>query len=238
MGTIYAIANNITGKVYVGQTKSEPALLRWKSHLTTLDALRRLGNHRHQSWTKLYRSLNKHGVENFSFIELVKVPEDKLDANEDFFIWFLDSVRNGYNIVERNSSPVYHRLTNEQKKKHAESLSKAWSSEGSFFRTDEYSSRQREGLKRAWADPNSGFNSLEAKRNRSKAQIGKKMSEDWVQNLKVRLKGNTYSRSKVSINGVIYDSCTLAAEALGVTNSTISLWIKNGKATKLTKDSK
>jgi len=38
---------------------------------------------------------------------------------------------------------------------------------------------------------------------------------------------------KAMVNGVIYNSCTEAAEACGITRSTFSYWIKTGKATKL-----
>lgn len=236
MGTIYAIANNLTGKVYVGQTKLTPATSRWKSHLTTLDALKRFGSHRHQNWTKLYRAMDSYGVENFEFIELMSVPDEHLDDNEDFFIWFMDSVNNGYNIVERNRSPIYHRLTEEQRQKHSQSLVNAWANPDSFFRTEEYFNRRSEGMKRAWADPTSKLNSPEAKLARSLAQKGKIIKQEIKDRLAVTMKGNTYSRARVSINGTIYDSCTIAAKALGVTNTTISLWIKSGKATKLTKE--
>jgi len=41
---------------------------------------------------------------------------------------------------------------------------------------------------------------------------------------------------RVVINGIIYDSGRAAAKALNVATSTISLWIKTGKAKKLTKN--
>ncbi len=37
-------------------------------------------------------------------------------------------------------------------------------------------------------------------------------------------------RKKVNVNGVIYNSCTEAAEAVGVTLGTFSYWLKKGKA--------
>jgi len=45
--------------------------------------------------------------------------------------------------------------------------------------------------------------------------------------------GDSPSARKAMVNGVIYNSCTEAAEACGITKSTFSYWLKHGKAVKI-----
>lgn len=236
MGTIYAICNEISGKVYIGQTKAVPAIERWKSHLSTFRTLKRIGPNRHQNWTKIYLAMKSYGVDNFTFIEIHECPDELLSVAETYFINLLDTINNGYNIVEKGRPPTYTELTDEQKENHAKGLKDAWADPNSFFHTEEYKKLRSDGMKRAWADKDAYTNSDQARQNRSNAQKGKKWSDVSKDKLAKSLKGNTFSRKRVTINGVSYDSCIKAAEACGVTNVTITQWIKNGKATVINKE--
>lgn len=87
---IYIIQNKITGKCYIGQTIATPRK-RWLRHL--YDA--KLGKIH-----PLYDSMRKHGKENFDFAVIeTHDSKDELDQAEQFWIQYLDTVKNGYNLM-------------------------------------------------------------------------------------------------------------------------------------------
>jgi len=87
---IYKITNNVNGKVYIGQ--SWDIKKRWNEHKS----------HSHNNHFK--KSLNKYGLENFTF-EIIKelhetpLTQILLDTYEDFYINQFDSMNplKGYN---------------------------------------------------------------------------------------------------------------------------------------------
>ena len=88
---IYLVTNIVTGKMYIGQTR-RGLPHRKAGHLTRL----RLGERDH----KLYESMRKHGVENFTFEVLYRCRDEaELDAMEIFFIGAANSFRRGYNMT-------------------------------------------------------------------------------------------------------------------------------------------
>ena len=92
MGYIYLITNNVNGKSYVGQTSSKYVSIRWGNHRAEA---RRRKNH------PLYNSINKYGIDNFSFEVLLEdVSDDELDYYERLWISKLNTlIPNGYNIA-------------------------------------------------------------------------------------------------------------------------------------------
>ena len=86
MGYIYKISNDINNKVYIGQT-SYTTEWRWYHH--TQDG-KRLDY-------KLYRAMNKYGIEHFFPEEIEKCEDKDLDEREIFWIAYYDSYNNGYN---------------------------------------------------------------------------------------------------------------------------------------------
>lgn len=89
-GYLYTITNKITGKQYVGKTYHLKH--RWEEHLSDLR------NNKHHS-TKLQRSYNKHGENNFKFeYQIVEIhsPEE-LSLLEIKTIEEKDTYYNGYN---------------------------------------------------------------------------------------------------------------------------------------------
>lgn len=236
MGTIYAIVSEVSGKVYIGQTKMEPAEKRWKAHITTFKTLLRIGEHRHQNWTKVYRAFQSYGVESFRFVKLVDVANEDLTIYENYYIGLFDSVSCGYNITKDNRPPRYTELSADQKQRHSDGLKKAWTNTDCFFNSQEYKELLSVGMKAAWSNPNSKMRSEERLNKISVSLKGHSVSESTRAKISTSLQNNTRSRKRVLINGAVYTSCTIAAEALGVSNVTITSWLKSGKAFHLPKD--
>jgi len=53
--------------------------------------------------TKLYAAMKSHGVENFKFELLEKVPRERLNEQEKFWISFFDTATTGLNTTKGNS---------------------------------------------------------------------------------------------------------------------------------------
>lgn len=88
MGKIYKITNIITNKVYIGQTIRKYLSTRWLGHV---DMARR------NSPTKLYKSMNKHGYNNFRIDLVEETDNNLLSEREVFWINYYNSYKNGYN---------------------------------------------------------------------------------------------------------------------------------------------
>jgi len=89
---IYIIQNKINNKIYVGQTNN---------------IKRRWGRHKYEAFTKnnqkpLYRSMRKHGIDNFSLIEIESCDQSNVDELEMFWIEFFQSQSKifGYNLSQ------------------------------------------------------------------------------------------------------------------------------------------
>jgi group I intron endonuclease len=74
---VYAIKNNVSGKIYVGSTRYFHA--RWKSHSWYLNN----GNHKNEH---LQRSYNKYGKDAFTHYAIEKCEPDKLEEREQYWI--------------------------------------------------------------------------------------------------------------------------------------------------------
>lgn len=100
MTGIYAITNRVNGKVYVGQStrlgrRISQHKVRWKEYSKKPD-------------TKIYRAIEKHGIENFDFSVIEQCPVEMLNERETYWINFYDSFSNGYNAtVGGNSRMAY-----------------------------------------------------------------------------------------------------------------------------------
>lgn len=90
MGLIYLISNTENNKLYVGKT-IRSLQTRWNEHLRDVYNSQKNNN-------KLYRAMNKYGIDKFK-IELLEdnVPDDLLGIREQEYIKKFDSYYNGYN---------------------------------------------------------------------------------------------------------------------------------------------
>lgn len=99
-GYIYKITNKKDQKVYIGQTDNP--VRRKAEHLH--DAQNRPGN-RH-----LYRAMNKHGINNFSFEVLKEVDYQLMNEEEIKTIKEYDSFNNGYNLTSGGDNNEHKRV--------------------------------------------------------------------------------------------------------------------------------
>lgn len=97
-GMIYLIQNNITQKVYVGQTTRDIDT-RFKEHCRRSSKCRKLSN-----------SINKYGKNNFSIIVLKQIESKdfnslmgELNYWEKYYIHLYDSINKGYNCTDETS---------------------------------------------------------------------------------------------------------------------------------------
>lgn len=112
MGLVYIITCSKTNKVYIGQT-TDPLRVRWNSHKSSarynkryLDGEKDAPHSKRGMCSKLYRAMNKHGIENFEIEVIEDGIEDrkKLDDIEKYYIADFDSVENGYNLKSGGDS--------------------------------------------------------------------------------------------------------------------------------------
>lgn len=92
LGYIYTITNNITNKIYIGQTIKPKE--RWQKHKQEAKNVDSLLYKSH-----LYNAMNKYGVDNFTFKIIEECDRDILDQRERYWIQKLNTLEpNGYNI--------------------------------------------------------------------------------------------------------------------------------------------
>lgn len=89
MGYIYKIINDINNKVYIGQT-TYTLEERFKQHLFSA---------RYQAPYKLYRAMNKYGIEHFQIQLIEECPNSELNIKEAYWIGKYNSFDNGYNCT-------------------------------------------------------------------------------------------------------------------------------------------
>ena len=87
---IYKVTNNITGKVYIGQSKDIES--RWDSHIKTGPK-----NYEKFKKNKFYNAIKEYGIENFSFEIIEETSEELLDERERYWIEYYNSYYDGYN---------------------------------------------------------------------------------------------------------------------------------------------
>jgi len=102
---VYAILCSATGKAYIGSS----------SNVTKRKGVhfRDLKKNRHHS-PKLQNAFNKYGADTFVFEYIQECEKEKLIDNEQFFIHFYDSFRNGYNSRPRAENHTGYKMTPEQ----------------------------------------------------------------------------------------------------------------------------
>ncbi len=124
MGLIYMILCAVTNKVYIGQT-TDPLRVRWNTHKSAarynkeyLAGNKEAPHSKRGMCSKLYRAMNKHGIENFqiSVLEDDIDEKDLLNETERQFIEEFDSVNNGYNLKSGGDSSNHSEETKAQLK--------------------------------------------------------------------------------------------------------------------------
>lgn len=88
---VYKIENKVNGKVYIGCSNNIER--RWREH--KLYGTSCYGTYH----CVLYDSINKYGIENFSFNILEECNQEELFEKERYYIDYYDSYNNGYNMT-------------------------------------------------------------------------------------------------------------------------------------------
>ena len=96
-GTIYKIENKINHKVYIGQTIMD-VKDRWYRHCEINKSNPNEGN------MLIKRAIFKYGRDNFEVSVIEKVPKEKLNEREIYWISYYNSNYNGYNIESGGTS--------------------------------------------------------------------------------------------------------------------------------------
>lgn len=86
---IYLITNKVDGKKYVGQT-ARSLKKRFQDHVNNSSCSKR----------DLSKAIKKYGRENFVISLLEEVPESKRHSRETFWIRTLNTVEDGYNMID------------------------------------------------------------------------------------------------------------------------------------------
>lgn len=92
IGKIYCISNKINNKLYIGKTTYETVEKRFKEHCK--DSQRTYFEKR-----PLYAAMNKYGIENFEISLIEEVDLSQLEQQEQYWILYYDSYKNGYNAT-------------------------------------------------------------------------------------------------------------------------------------------
>ena len=115
-GIIYAIVNNVNGKMYIGQTTQESIYARYRIN-KDFEPIKRLGEKHHNE--HLRKAINKYGYENFEIIEVLAkgYSFEELNELEKFYI---EKYSNGdpsklYNMTSGGDKG--YEITNEFKEK-------------------------------------------------------------------------------------------------------------------------
>ena len=88
LGYIYIITNKINNKQYIGQT-SRSIEVRYNEHC-----------YDNRSNSAIHKAIKEYGVSNFEVKELEKVPLEKLDEREIYWVDYYDTFNNGYNLTK------------------------------------------------------------------------------------------------------------------------------------------
>lgn len=222
MKGIYKIINLINGKTYIGSSKD--LVKREKRHF------RDLNKNKHHN-IHLQRAFNKYGSISFIF-EVVEECEDLFKREQHW----IDTIKPDYNIGSVGGGDNYTNHPNKDKirEKLVKSLEENryklkprfgeenpnWRGGSTYCRCGtKINSKNKSCIK--CLDRSGGNNSFHGKEHSSE-------TKDKIRKSKLG-KPNKTSRKKVSINGEIYDSATIAAKTLSVSASTITYRVKSNK---------
>lgn len=92
---IYKLTSLVTGEIYIGQSKT--VCDRWKDHCKNA-----LGIGTTNAYNKLYKSIQRDGLENYTFEVLEECNIKDLDEKEKYYISLYDSYNFGLNATQGN----------------------------------------------------------------------------------------------------------------------------------------
>jgi group I intron endonuclease len=189
-GSIYKVTNTVNSKIYIGQTRQNPASKRWYSH--KWDALHG------RTKTAFANALVLHGCENFTFEVICTCSNlEELNKKEQEYILLFSSLApSGYNLMkggdnfeksnetrEKLSSSLKGRIINEEWRKNISDGHRGL--------------KKSEETKKKIRDAHLGMSmSEETKEKLRQAHTGKKASAETIQKMSEKRKGVPWSEKR------------------------------------------
>lgn len=215
---IYIITNTLDGKYYIGY--SSTILKRLKEH-------RRLLIAKEHSNDYLQNAVNLHGIENFSFEELERYPDEGfiLPSMEHYWCNLLDAHNRdfGYNLTPTDPYNT-HKIAPETLEKQRIIQKKKYEM---GYKNPMQGRKQTEETKQKISQIKTGKNlgvkqTQEHKDKISKGNKGQKRSKEICDKLSI-LRSNTVNQYDLEGNFVkTWDSVKIASEQLGIKKATIN----------------
>jgi len=106
---IYKIVNKVNGKYYIGSSKNIKR--RWSGHKVKLNKNEHFNSHLQNSW-------NKYGKENFEFLIVEKVSEEKRIETEQKYLNEIEINKKNFRILKSLRARLLQALNDNVKKKH------------------------------------------------------------------------------------------------------------------------
>ena len=244
---IYSITNNVTGAVYIGQSRDMRK--RWAEHK------------RAKSSTAIHNAIRKHGVCNFTFSVLEECEAGNLNARESHFVSVFDCVRpNGYNLTSGGDSPTFVSDETRKKQSVAKKGKPGWNK---GMRQPEELLRRLSAIRKGRPSPmkgrthtnaakeklsaagkgrtpwNKGMEmTIEHREKLSNSHVGQSpwnkgvpISESAREKLVAWNTGRVIQskrRKVIRDDGAVFDSVSLAAESIGVTHGAVCAALRGG----------
>jgi group I intron endonuclease len=221
-GFIYKITNLLNGKIYVGQTTQRPAK-RWASHKAGV---------KNPKWP-IHRAIARHGAENFDFAVIEECQDrETLDQAECRWIAELRSKKpGGYNVTDGGGGINGYKFSAEACAKLGDRSRGRHVSQETGRKISEAKRGQRLGdeTRRRMAAARIGKkHSPEVREKIARSNRGKKRSDahkEQLRQFRLGFRHTDEAKAKFSRRvlaaGTEYKSLLAAAEALGVSTTTI-----------------
>ena len=236
MGHIYKITNKINNKIYIGQTTKARPSDRFSQHRYAARHLDQKSNTNY-----LYYSMNKYGVENFTFEIIEEVDNQLLNEREQYWISFYNcKAPFGYNMTDggdgtqgfsrpqsieerekrKISNKQFYINHPEEREKQSERIKKLWENE-------EYRNKVTESNKRFYEQHPDMF------KGENNPMYGKKHTEEALDKIRAHAatrKNKIAQLDKDTLEIIkIHDGVKDAEKSLGVSHGWISKAAKQGK---------
>lgn len=242
---VYSITNNVTGSVYIGQSRDMRK--RWAEHK------------RAKSSSAIHNAIRKYGVSNFSFVVLEECEVEDLNKIEAHFVSVFDCVRpSGYNLTSGGDSPAFVSDETRRKQSEAKKGKPSWNKgvkqpEELLCRLSAIRRGKPSPMKNKTHTDSTKEKISAAGRGRTPWNKGLEMDAEHRQKLSDSHKGQTSWNKGVPISecareklvawntgrviqskrrkvtrddGVVFDSVKLAADEIGVTHSAICVALR------------
>lgn len=206
---IYRITNKINGKSYIGQSVNIEE--RFKHH--------KKYRRKDEDGKLLYRSINKYGIENFSFEIIDICKKEELDEKEIYYIKKYESFKNGYNMTKGGESLCGYTFSKKSIQKRVKSVK-------NYYSKNKRSAESREKVRKSLIEFYK--NNPDARKKIGESSRGRRLSKEAIEKMKETKRKNCCGEKTVfqyNPNGGyvgVYKSVKVASDSLKICQSAIS----------------